>query len=92
VSSWGSYRQSFPTINQTGVLGTSEEYNKLGGGSIINNKQNNLSEMNTLDRQYSCSGGGVDDQEGGVNYGGASEDIEYFDNHGIDDTPYTDKK
>ena len=48
--------------------------------------------MNTLDRQYSCSGGGVDDQEGGVNYGGTSEDIEYFDNHGIDDTPYTDKK
>ena len=48
--------------------------------------------MNTLDRQYSCSGGVGDDQESGVNYGGTSEDIEYFDNHGIDDTPYTDKK
>ena len=51
--------------------------------------------MNTLDRQYSCSGGGGDDQEG-VNFGGMmGDDMEQYENRdsvGIDDTPYTDKK
>ena len=49
--------------------------------------------MNTLDRQYSCCGGGGDDPEGAaVNFGGI-EDVEYFEgNNSIDDTPYKDKK
>jgi hypothetical protein len=58
-----------------------------------------MSEMNTLDRQYSCFGGGGDDQEG-VNLGGmVGDDIEYYENRdsvggggGDEDTPYTDKK
>jgi hypothetical protein len=93
ASSWGSYRQSFPTINQTGIITASDDYNKLG------NKNTNMSEMNTLDRQYSCCGGGGDDQEG-VNFGGmVGDDMEYYENRdsvggggGAEDTPYTDKK